>query len=384
MQYVPVTAFRRPITAVQMEHHRRAGASAPTEVAKWDALRALATARRRYDLTDRDLTVLQALIGFHPETMLGGEAPCPVVHPSNKAICARLNGMPSSTMRRHVARLVDAGVILRRDSPNGKRYVRRAGGAPLAYGFDLSPLASRFDEFREAARKIEQAEARLARLREIVSLMRRDLAGLVAYGVSVQPGLPLWDRLDDLARLTARGLRRKLDEKDLLALHASLEDSIAEASGYLTPETEETGTSDSRNEHHHQRSEEDICDREVVDNSDESDPMKRTAEDPPPLGMILQACEEIQVYADGAIRRWDDLMKASDLVVPMLGIRRSVWEKARQRMTSAQAATSIAVMLQRFPQIRNPSAYLQTLGAKAEAGTLSMGQLVRSVRSSQL
>lgn len=44
-----------------------------------------------------------------------------IVFPSNKAICARLNGTPCSKMRRHLSRLVEAGLLMRRDSPNGKR-----------------------------------------------------------------------------------------------------------------------------------------------------------------------------------------------------------------------------------------------------------------------
>jgi replication initiation protein RepC len=384
MQYVPVTAFRRPITAVQIERHREAGTPSLPEVSKWDALRALATARRDYALSDRDLTVLQALIGFHPETLLGGDGPPPVVYPSNKAICARLNGMPCSTMRRHVAKLVETGVILRRDSPNGKRYVRRAGGAPLAFGFDLSPLVTRFEEFRRAARRIEKVQARVSRLREVASLMRRDLAALVDFGQVALPGLPLWDRLDDLARLAARDLRRKLDEASLSALCGQLEEAIAEASGSIEPETGETGTNDARNEHHHQRSDKDFCDGKPVDEEEalrEEAPSLAAAN--PPLAMVLQACEEIQVYADRPIRHWHDLGRTADVVAPMLGIKRPAWEEARRQMTDEQLATVIAVMLQRFGQIRHPAAYLRSLGARAESGTLALGQLLRSVGAAQ-
>ena len=96
-------------------------------ISKWDVLRELAVARQTFALSDRDITVLQALLSFHPATELDLSGPCPVVYPSNKSICERLNGMPCSTMRRHIARLVQSGLILRRDSPNGKRYARRYG-----------------------------------------------------------------------------------------------------------------------------------------------------------------------------------------------------------------------------------------------------------------
>lgn len=88
-----------------------------------------------------------------------------VVFPSNKAICERLNGMPCSTMRRHLARLVEARLLMRRDSPNGKRYVRKRGEDRVAFGFDLSPLYCRAEEIARAAEAVREAEDRVRRLR---------------------------------------------------------------------------------------------------------------------------------------------------------------------------------------------------------------------------
>ena len=90
--------------------------------------------------------VLNALLTFHPETVLSGDNL--VVFPSNEQIALRAHGMPSSTMRRHLAQLVDARLLIRRDSPNGKRYARkgREGAISQAFGFDLSPLVARADE----------------------------------------------------------------------------------------------------------------------------------------------------------------------------------------------------------------------------------------------
>ena len=45
--------------------------------------------------------------------------------------------------------------IVRRDSPNGKRYARkgRGGEIKLAFGFDLAPLVVRADEFEAWPRR---------------------------------------------------------------------------------------------------------------------------------------------------------------------------------------------------------------------------------------
>ena len=45
--------------------------------------------------------------------------------PSNNKLRSRAYGMSEPTLRRHLASLVKAGLLIRRDSPNGKRYARR-------------------------------------------------------------------------------------------------------------------------------------------------------------------------------------------------------------------------------------------------------------------
>jgi replication initiation protein RepC len=140
MDYTPVTPFRRPINAAILHYQAAAQQDLPPSgVNKWEALRELAAARIAFGLSDRDLSVLQALVSFHQATIVGGNHSETVVHPSNKAICERLNGMPCSTMRRHLANLVQTGFVVRRDSPNGKRYARRYGDEKIAFGFDLAP-----------------------------------------------------------------------------------------------------------------------------------------------------------------------------------------------------------------------------------------------------
>ena len=91
-------------------------------------------------VSERALAVLDALLSFHPETALSGEGL--IVFPSNQQLALRAHGMPPATLRRHLAALVDCGLIIRRDSPNGKRFARKGqGGAiEMAFGFDLSPL----------------------------------------------------------------------------------------------------------------------------------------------------------------------------------------------------------------------------------------------------
>ncbi|WP_421700951.1 plasmid replication protein RepC [Aliiroseovarius sp.] len=401
--YTPVTPFRRMVEAAHLAHQAHTTRDLPPQgVNKWEALRELSAARTVFGLSDRDMTVLQALVSFHQATVLGGNDSDLVVHPSNKAICERLNGMPCSTMRRHLAHLVAAGIVVRRDSPNGKRYARRYGDEKVSFGFDLTPLATRFPEFCEAAEALRAAEERLKRLREAVSLMRRDLAGLAKYGAEMRPDLPFWTELSDRARLIARDLRRKLGQEDLELLERELQAALDRARIALDPpETEDMSTSDVQNEQHYQNSNIDSHDSELCFEKakgraagaelsvnvasteieqDDPEPVDPDDKRPNlPLGLVLSACGEIQSYTDGKIRYWHELVRAADLVRPMMGISPSAWDEARRAMGPEEAAVVVAAMLERFGDIRSPGGYLRHLSGKATAGAFSSGPMIMAL-----
>jgi len=146
MQHVSLMPFgRQPVTSALLAA-RRSGAGAPAlpRIDKWSLFGDLRTARHGFGVTDRDLSVRYALLTFPPPKTLEDGAAL-VVFPSNASLSDRAHGMAESTLRRHLAALVGAGLIWRQDSPNGKRYARRDAGGSLAqaFGFDLRPLLVR-------------------------------------------------------------------------------------------------------------------------------------------------------------------------------------------------------------------------------------------------
>lgn len=400
MTYTPITPFGRTLDALVLKHQQNAVVDeAPRGTNKWEVLRELATARQAFGLTDRDMTVLQALVSFHQATILGGNDANLVVYPSNKAICERLNGMPCSTMRRHLGHLVTAGVILRRDSPNGKRYARTYGDEKVAYGFDLTPLATRFNEFCHAARAVREAAERYKRLRETVSLMRRDLAGLAAYGAEARSERPEWGAFADLARQAARDLRRKLSMDDLEQMKVVLDRALNRARDIFDLSvTEYMSTSDLQNEHHYQNSNLDSYDLEPC--LEKAKGQGGASKDPTaefeneeakddvqlphiPLGLVIATCKEFKTYHQDPVRHWHQLVAAADTIRPMLGISPSAWEEARQAMGPEQAAVVLLAMLERFEEIRSPGGYLRALTAKAGQGAFSCGPMVMALTRDQ-
>ena len=396
MEYTPISPFMRPISHAHLRVIERPEASVPARpVNKWELLRELSKAQAAFGVSERDLTVLQGLLSFFPDDALGGNAEM-VVFPSNKAICERLNGMPCSTMRRHLARLVEAGLLQRRDSPNGKRYVRKHGEDRVAFGFDLSPLYCQSEEIARTAEAVREAEERVRRLREVVSLMRRDLAALAEFGDEMQPGLGFWDQLRDKAALTARALRRKLSVEDLAAYRADLEALLDQARNIIDgPETEEMNTNDAHSERHHHNSNKESIDLEPaleksgaaagVPDVDTDEPVADVDEQDTrhlpkiPLHLVIAACPSLKTFYQGEIRHWHQLFDAACHVRPAMGISASAWEEAQRFMGPEQASIVVAAMLERFADIRSPGGYLRALTAKAAAGEFSCGPMVMAL-----
>lgn len=388
----------RPISHAHLRVIERPEASVPGRpVNKWELLRELSKAQAAFGVTERDLTVLQGLLSFFPDDALGGNTEM-VVFPSNKTVCERLNGMPCSTMRRHLSRLVEAGLLMRRDSPNGKRYVRKHGDERVTFGFDLSALYCQAEEIARAAEAVREAEDRVRRLREVVSLMRRDLAALAEFGEEMLPGFGLWDQLRDTATLTARALRRKLSLEDLSAYRTNLEALLDQARNLIDgPETEDMNTNDARFERHHHNSNKDSIDFEpaleqggaAADAPDaDTGEIEADVEEPDtrrvpkiPLHLVIAGCPSLKTFYQGDIRHWHQLFDAACQVRPAMGISASAWEEAQRCMGPEQASIVVVAMLERFAEIKSPGGYLRALTSKAAAGEFSCGPMVMALMS---
>ena len=130
--HVSTTPFgRRPVSLGQISSQMSAKAVEPSANAnKWHVFQNIREVRELLGATDRSLAILNALLTFHPETTFTGDAEL-IVWPSNEQLAARANGMPATTLRRHIAVLVDCGLVIRRDSPNGKRFARKGRGGEI-------------------------------------------------------------------------------------------------------------------------------------------------------------------------------------------------------------------------------------------------------------
>ncbi|MDX1418182.1 MAG: plasmid replication protein RepC [Candidatus Promineifilaceae bacterium] len=400
-------------------------------VDKWKLFRSLCEARALIGISDRALVVLNALLTFYPQNALS-EAGGLVVFPSNVQLSLRAHGMAPATLRRHLSALVETGLIFRKDSPNGKRYARKArtagaGEGGEAFGFSLAPLVVRAQEFDTMAQTVRAERLQLKLMKEKVTLLRRDIVKLIELGFEEMPDID-WNGhytafrgvLDDIPRqATIRDLEPIVDGLECIQLEISklLQDKLN-----LT----QTSAKESHSERHKQNSNtQSTSDLEPGFRKDQgqanahnhngdlpSEPQQEQGEDqtaenpgpdrrmpeaaglpadmsgrsvdlsglgteafeakPVPLGLVRQACPDIAAYAKNSLASWSELMGAAIVVRSMLGVSPSAYEEACAVLGQENAAIAMACILQRADQINSAGGYLRSLTDKAAKGEFSV------------
>ncbi len=381
---------RRPMTLALVRRQIETSEIKPGKTAdKWKVFRDASEARELLGLQDRSLAVLDALLSFYPESELRQDAQL-IVFPSNAQLTLRAHGIAGATLRRHLALLIDAGLIVRKDSANGKRFARKnkAGAVESAFGFDLSPLLMRADELAMTAQQVVADRFALRRAKENLTICRRDVRKLIS--AAMEEGVSgNWESIEAMyISLTGRIPRSPtlsdvnsiLDEMELLRQEIL---NILE----MQQKYENNGTNGDHSERHIQNSNtESIYELEPSSRNEQG--AKTVDDDRPkrepvrnfPLGMVMRACPEIAMYGPGgAIGSWREMMGAAVVVRSMLGVSPSAYQDACEVMGPENAAAAIACILERSGHINSPGGYLRDLTRKATRGEFSLGPMLMAL-----
>ena len=454
--HIPTTSFgRRQATlgqiAAQLQVKRavdeagKPGSNAPAAVNKWQVCRTLTEIREHLGVTDRSLSVLNALMTFHPETALslpkpraaasherpngGGEGASPscdlIVFPSNRQLGQRAHGMAPSTLWRHLTALVQAGLIIRRDSPNGKRYARKdASGQERfsdAFGFDLTPLVARAPEFEAMAEEVRAAQKKRYLTKERISLMRRDVSKSITLGLDESLSGD-WESYRQRAMALMTPLRRIRDDRDLETLAADLAALRLDVGKALESciNVQDSTCNGHQNEQHQSNS--NTNSDSVLEPAFEKEGAKveagveasaSTASESEvktyPLGLVVEACPDVREYAPGVrIKNWSEFLAAAGAVRPMIGISPDAWREAQDVLGKVEAHVVVATILQRSihsseaetvpgpvpgstvvvvngsPAIQSAGGYLRALTDKARAGEFALGPVLMALIGQRL
>ncbi|MGO8500449.1 plasmid replication protein RepC [Rhizobium leguminosarum] len=418
--YVTTPFGRRPMSLGMLASQQLAETIEPgMKRSKWKLFRAICEARPALGVTDRALTVLDALLTFYPDDEISEEKGL-IVFPSNAQLSLRARGMTPATLRRHLAVLVEAGLILRKDSPNGKRYARRdrAGAIGEAFGFSVAPLLARAVEIESLAAQAVADRELLRVTRERLTVCRRDISKLIA--AALEEGVSGdWEGISAMFRALLARIPRVATAEDLAPLLDEMGLLRAEIVNMLERriKTKKIDANESQIEHHKQNSNPDSAyelepsfetkqgEKAAADNDPNAGPSDERrlkpqkpsggmsnragdAADPGagpglksfPLGLVLQACPSILDYGPGGnIGNWRDLMSAAVVVRSMLGVSPSAYEEACSGMGPENAATVIACILERGGHINSPGGYLRDLTRRTERGEFAIGPMLMAL-----
>ena len=397
--HTATTPFGRRPMSLGMIASQVAAESAPPEatVHKWHVFRDIKEARLALGATDRALAILDALLSFHPETAFYGDSAL-VVWPSNEQLIGRANGMSPATLRRHLANLVECGIIIRRDSPNGKRYARKGQGGEVeqAYGFDLAPIVARAGEFKELAEAMRAEKKAYKLVKERLTICRRDIIKMIDAGI--EEGVPgNWGGVQQAYQAIIGRLPRTAPRQVLEAVAAELDELWAEIRGVLESfvNFKNSSANESQNERHIQNSNPDSKSEsesglrkthEASGSVGDPDNVRSLPRRELPLGIVLDACPNMLwlVKGGGGIRNWREFLAVAETARPVLGISPSAWEEAQVAMGEQQAAITLAAIHQKSDQIKSPGGYLRHLTERAEEGKFSTWPMIMALLRAKL
>ncbi|NTA14094.1 plasmid replication protein RepC [Agrobacterium tumefaciens] len=402
--YLTTPFGRRAMTFALLKKHRQAENALPDiKRNKWKLFRAVCEARNDLDVSDRSLTVLDALLSFYPSDELSATNGM-IVFPSNAQLSIRARGMTAATLRRHLAALVDAGLILRKDSPNGKRFARRSrtGDVSEAFGFSLAPLLSRAQEIEAIAGRIAADRELLHSTREKISLCRREITKLITLAQEAALAGD-WAALHDRFRSLLSSLPRRplLDQLQALLMR------LTELRARIINQLEEHNNSRNMcaNESHNERHIKDSQTYSYFESEDEHETSTGAAsssknasngptgcqkKDQPggqsvirpglSLDIVLRACPEIRHYGPGGtIKSWRDLVVAGSILGSMLQINQPGFKAACRTLGPETTAIVIAYIYERGGDINSAGAYLRDLSRRACAGQFSVAPMLLSL-----
>lgn len=378
-------------------------------VNKWAVLEDITAARNILGLPDRAVAVLRALLSFHPEVAMTSGDNRLIVFPSNESLASRAHGIAPATLKRQLGALLEAGILIRKDSPNGKRYIRKGGDGSIerAFGFDLSPLIARAAEFAAAHKAADEERRVYAMRKEELSLYKRDVTKTLAYIESQIPGLDV-SAWRSIAETIAEDASRARTASVLTELVGKLVEISQQIAKCLAEHVNSTimSRNAAQNDPHIQIQISDSSESEPafqgsrVDSSSKAitQPPSPDLEGPEPnqmpppreafapnLGLVLRACPTILDHSRGGqIRDYAELRQIALLVRSYLGISPAAWQEAVDAMGEPDAVITIVMIHEKGEAIRSAGGYLRQLTQKRKDGAYAIGPMLMALLNSQL
>jgi len=353
------TGWRRPARFVQPP--------TPTaEVSSTDLFAVARLAVKSLNLRPGARFVLEQLVGCWGGELLGGRY---LVWPSNEFLMDR-TGLSERGVRYAIRSLLELGVIVSKESANGKRFAIRSANGQIrdAYGLDLSPLLSRREEFTERCEEIKVAREYRRRQFDEITVCRRSVQELLRALKDWfdKPTGDLQREFERLAAITPRRDSLASPEAALAAWRALHE---------VTKEQYDAACGGNNS-------------RIIEDNNDTPDQSCNKAYEKnvagPNLVELAAACPDAMSFMP-KVADERDLIRAVSTLRGAFGTHESAWNEAMEMLGAAQAAKAFVVVLQRATEdngekIKNVGGYFRAYARMIEQGRVDLGLEVRGMR----
>jgi len=356
----------------------------------------------------------------------------PIVWPS-AAMQQQDLGLGPSQVKNLNRHLVELGLVVMRDSPNGKRYGRRdpQGRIVEAYGFDLSPLASRCPEFRAQAEAGREERARVQALRRRATIARNGIRQLLETAVEQRIAGGDWEAHQEAASTASRGLAALGSSGEMEMAVARLERLQSDMRRYLEAALEAVAArtdscrlpvnnnpKEPKNWPHITTTNQLLNLKDTVIASGESNSLPvSSGENPPSSGFggrvdnhritstqhrpgkvrtdsgsllkitpveLVKLAPRLTTYLNNQAPSWPEIVDAADWLRDEMGISKYIWGDACLAMGREQAAIAIAIVSAKQPaHFRgSPGGYFHGMVSKAKAGELHLARTIWGMRGS--
>src|SRR5271163_1786388 len=327
----------------------------------------------------------------------------PIVWPS-ALLQQEALGVSETQAKRLNRHLIEVGLITMKDSPNGKRYGRRdaRGRIVEAYGFDLSPLAARHQEFVQLAGEGRAERAAVGRLRRRATIARKGIAQILETARDYDLRGEEWPTLEREARAIVQELKRAELPSDLEATVVSLERRQYEARNRLEMLLKDVNKAPSQPEiapHQYTYKPTPYPQQDtVIASRTSSEPQ----EDPVPLpaapelrirsekGMVhgirpdelVWLAPRLKPYLRRPNPTWPEIIDAADWLRHDLDVSKPLWGDACLTMGRELAAVALAIVSTKDPDHfrTTPGGYFHGMVQKAKADELHLERTVWAMR----
>jgi replication initiation protein RepC len=312
-------------------------------------------------------------------------------------------------------RLFEAGIFVMRDSPTGKRYGRRddQGRIIEAYGFDLSPLAFRYDEFIRTAAEARAERERIGRFKRRATCARRTIAQIGETLAAIGPLPPEWPQLAAETAELVVAIRKARTSASLALIAQGLESRKTQAQGWAKQASQPLKTSPSglakephtisTNRFYHPSdtvtADEESNRGEIAPRNPETrgGPGKdrekiiaaRDFEGPAKVhpGELLQLAPRLADHVQQSFPVWADIVDAAaDGLRRDLGVSQRLWGEACLAVGRPLAAVALAIVSTK-PQEhfqRDAGGYFAAMIKRAKTGELHLDRTLWKLRRDRL